>query len=221
MARGWTCARCANKNGEGTLNCAKCGLIRGGVVQELQPWGVDQAQPGWVLPSEAVGPSRPLWRRIPVRAWIVGVVLIAGGVSAFMTDAIRLPIGGDIAKSGELAIQDLAVGDCWDLIDRLAESFDTVIARPCAEAHEYELFHIGVMPTGAYPTEDAFLEFVDLDCVPPFTDYVGKVYADSELDIAWFSPTTGSWNAGDRSIQCAIEDPGNWRLIGSVKGSAR
>jgi hypothetical protein len=32
MARGWKCARCSTQNGEGVMNCAKCGLIQGGVV---------------------------------------------------------------------------------------------------------------------------------------------------------------------------------------------
>src|SRR5512140_2616220 len=31
MARGWKCPRCETQNGEGVMNCAKCGLIQGGV----------------------------------------------------------------------------------------------------------------------------------------------------------------------------------------------
>jgi hypothetical protein len=31
MARGWKCPRCSTQNGEGIMNCSKCGLIQGGV----------------------------------------------------------------------------------------------------------------------------------------------------------------------------------------------
>jgi len=31
MARGWKCPRCSTQNGEGVVNCTKCGLIQGGV----------------------------------------------------------------------------------------------------------------------------------------------------------------------------------------------
>src|SRR5260221_6493165 len=31
MARGWKCPRCSTQNGEGVMNCAKCGFIHGGI----------------------------------------------------------------------------------------------------------------------------------------------------------------------------------------------
>jgi hypothetical protein len=49
MARGWKCARCSNDNGEGTLNCANCGLIRGGVVVQSA-----------FTPPPAPAPSAPI-----------------------------------------------------------------------------------------------------------------------------------------------------------------
>jgi hypothetical protein len=244
MARGWTCARCSTKNGEGTMNCAKCGLIVGGVVVQPSPppldmsaapappppvsqdveaplhaWG-SGSNAGWVLPASAAeGPTRPLWRRIPLQFILFGAFALAGGVGAFMTDAIRLPMG--IAKSGEMDSGDLQVGDCWDLQDRFAETFETVIARPCTEAHEYEVFYLDAMPAGDYPTDDAFEDFIVSTCVSPFQTYVGKPYADSSLDISWSVPTIEAWSQGSRVVNCSIEDPGNSRLTTSLHSSHR
>lgn len=51
-------------------------------------------------------------------------------------------------------------------------------------------------------------------------DYVGRAYADSELDIFPITPTEASWGQGDREVICAIFLP-EQMLTGTVKGSSR
>jgi hypothetical protein len=247
MARGWKCARCSTQNGEGTLNCGKCGLIRGGVVvpssykpvlpmapAPLSPPaargvgaplnvtpGTGQPTTGWVLPhAVAQAAPKPLWRRTPIRLAIIAAILLAGAVSALVTNASRSSTG-DITRSGDVSSYDLRIGDCWDKKEATAESIDKVTARPCTEAHQYEVFFIGTLGVGTYPTMDAFEAYVEHTCGQAFQTYIGKAHADSTLAIFWLYPKRESWDDGDRTVQCSAYDPANKRLAASVEGSGQ
>lgn len=252
MARGWKCARCSTENGEGTLNCSNCGLIRGGVVvpsaytpppvptsptRPPVPWSPTQS-PGWAsetdrVAAEAPSPvdpgvnawvapptATPLWRRIPIGWLVVAVFVAAGGIGGLIFNASRSS-SGEISRSGDMMATDLRVGDCFDVKDPAADEITDVTARPCTDEHEYELIFSGPMTDGDYPAEDAFTAFMKDNCVLAFDAYIGKAYADSELDIYWLIPLEEAWSAGDRSIQCAAYHPRIHRLTESLKGSNR
>jgi hypothetical protein len=63
--------------------------------------------------------------------------------------------------------------------------------------------------------------FIGRECLPEFDRYVGQAYETSALDILWFYPTSGGWSSGDRTFQCAVYDPSDDALTGSVRGSGR
>jgi hypothetical protein len=246
MARGWKCPRCSTQNGEGVMNCSNCGLIQGGVVvQSAYAPEVPAASPPTAAPSPPLPPQptadpntmqptagwippypvaqaapRPIWRRIPIGLAIFGALIVAGAVAGVITNASRSSTG-DITKAGDLVSNDLRVGDCWDTKDPAADTVDNVAAKPCAEAHEYEVFFIGSMDDGDYPTEDAFKTYVQTTCVPAFGSYVGKAFDDSALDISWLFPKSDGWSGGDRTVECSVYDPANNKLTASVQGSAR
>ena len=50
---------------------------------------------------------------------------------------------------------------------------------------------------------------------------VGAEYQTSVLDIAWFTPTQDAWNDGDHTGQCAVYDPGDTQLTGTLRGTRR
>ena len=263
MARGWKCPRCSTQNGEGVINCSKCGLIQGGVfvpstyappletgANELprltaaEPQsgapsdpsalsraaeGVgaplllasDEAQSGssWVPPYPvARPPSRPLWRRLPIGLLIFGVLVVGGGVAGFITNASRSS-NGDITRGGDMSSSDLRVGDCWDLKDPNADTVDNVTARPCSEPHKYEVFLATAMDAISYPTDDQFSAFVENNCVPAFTSYVGLAFANSRLQISWLVPLSAGWTAGDRTVECSVYDPSNLQVTSSLRSS--
>jgi hypothetical protein len=118
-----------------------------------------------------------------------------------------------------MTANDLRVGDCFDIKDPDAEEISDVTAHPCTEAHEYEVFHVGVLADGVYPGDDTLTEYVIGNCAPAFDAYVGRAYTDSQLDFSWLYPSGDSWGDGDRSVQCAAYDPRNSRLTISLKGS--
>jgi Septum formation len=157
---------------------------------------------------------------VPI-GWLIFVILLGvGAVASFITNASRSDTG-EIVNEGDMMATDLRVGDCFDLKDPTAEEISDVTARPCTDPHEYELFWTGSMAEGDYPTQAAFESFFETHCIGAFQPYVGTGYLDSQLDISWLTPLEDTWGEGDRSIQCAVYDPENAQLTGSVKASAR
>jgi hypothetical protein len=244
MAKGWKCPHCSTENPETTLTCTGCRRIRGSVVvpgsQPVVPVppapSVPASPPGdpaaaslpadaasaspWAVNLDAVPPaSTPLWRKLPVGWIIVGLLVVGGGVAGYLFNASRSSTG-EITRSGDLTANDLRVGDCFDLKEPDAEEIFDVTAHPCTEAHEYEVFYVGSLADGQYPTDDVTTTFVVDNCGPAFDAYVGKAYADSQLDFSYLSPSVESWRDGDRSVQCAAFDPRNARLTISIKGIA-
>ena len=172
----------------------------------------------WVTPPPAnLSASRPIWRRIPIRLVFFAVLILGGSVAGWITNASRSATG-DITKGGDLTSND-RVGDCWDIKDPAANVVDNVTARPCGESHKYEVFFIGSLPEGAYPTEDEFSTYVGSACVSAFGSYIGTAYADSSLDITWLYPKSDGWAAGDRTVECSAYNPTANKLTASLKGS--
>jgi hypothetical protein len=64
MARGWKCPRCSTENGEGTMNCSRCGLIRGGVVVPGSYVPPIEAESG-TTGSAGSDPAASVWRPQP------------------------------------------------------------------------------------------------------------------------------------------------------------
>jgi hypothetical protein len=179
------------------------------------------AATGWAVNLDAVPPaSTPLWRKLPIGWLIVGVLVAGGGIAGFLFNASRSDTG-EITRAGDLTANDLRVGDCFDLKDPTADEVFDVTAHPCTEAHEYEVFFVGPMADGAFPTDDAVTNFVIDNCAPAFDAFIGLAYSDSTLDFSWLSPTSGSWSDGDRAVQCAAYDPNEARLTQSLRGAAR
>jgi Septum formation len=160
----------------------------------------------------------PLWRRIPL-GWILFAGLIAvGAVTSWYFSASRSD-SGEITGSGDLDVNDLRVGDCFDFKDPEAEEFDEVTARPCTEEHEYEMFFVGTMSAGTYPTDAGFDSYVSSACEPAFATYVGRSFESSRLELTWVAPTSDGWKSGDHAIQCLLNDPQRPRLTTSLQGS--
>ena len=212
MSERWVCKRCFADNEAGDGSCRQCGLTRGS-----EATAADQAT--WAAArTEVAQPStRPAW----LRYWWVPVLAIALIVGYVVS--VRRDDSGAISSGGTLSIEDLRVGDCFTLAGADEEAVSEVDAKPCAEAHEYELFHVATWsdaPSG-YPSEDAMLDFIIAECVPAFERYVGTGFQDSQLDFAQFVPLEEGWDAGDRVFQCALYDPGSAQLTESLEGARR
>lgn len=232
MARDWKCAKCAATNPETSFACQSCGLIRGSVVVPppappagFSTPGADQSQPPpapmWSVAATppAASRTRPSLR-VPIGLIVVIGFIAMSAVYGYFNNASRSS-SGEIERGGQMSVSDLRVGDCFDLDNPDAEQVEEVAARPCAEAHQYEMVFADAMPEGDYPTDDQFNTYVDQQCLPAFATFVGVGYDSSMLEISWFYPSTNGWSRGDRTVQCAIYDPQQDRITGSLQGAAR
>ncbi len=216
MAGRWVCRRCFASNDAEATTCEQCSLERGADPASA-PAGEEGRPAGqWVSPQPA--PGRSLGQMALSYWWVavIPAVLIAGWwFSARRDDS------GQIANSGNLQVQDLRAGDCFDLKDPEASEIDEVEAKPCTELHEFEMYHVVDMQSASYPTDAEFDAFIGQECLPAFSAYVGVAYRSSMLEVIPITPTSGSWDDGDHSVQCALYDPNNAQLTASMRDAAR
>lgn len=114
---------------------------------------------------------------------------------------------------------ELAVGDCFDDTSSADTELSDVPIVDCTEPHDNEVFFTFELADGDFPGDDAILTEAESRCLPAFEDYVGRDYASSELDIFPITPTSGSWDNGDREVICALYDLELEKLTGSMQGS--
>jgi hypothetical protein len=113
----------------------------------------------------------------------------------------------------------LQVGDC--LVDPSSEGeVSEVPVVPCSQPHTGEIFLSHMLTQSAFPS-DAELEGIVSDtCVVEFATFVGIPYEDSALEVSWLSPTSESWDAGDRELLCIVNGPSN-QVVGTLENSNR
>ena len=208
----WVCLRCFESNEAAFTACQSCGLARGAQPEpgEMHP-GAVAAEPQSSRAGGLVGLLLRYW-------WVL--LVVAAPIGGLIFNAQRGD-GGAITRAGDLVVADLRVGDCFDLKDADEETIDDVTARPCGEAHEFELMYRGSVSSDGYPSEAAFQAWLQDNCLPAFAEYVGVSFPESTLDIFWFQPTEDGWDAGDHSVQCAIYDPADAQLTSAVRNAAR
>ena len=216
----WVCPRCYESNEANAGECARCGLERGAdpsqAASSLEGLTPSTEQPWAPVAKQS---QRPAWQQLLVRFGWVGVV-IAIAIGGVILNAKR-DDAGQISGGGNLQVQDLRIGDCFNLKDEAADNVSEVDAKPCAEAHHYELYQDASLSEGDYPAADQLKAYAEQECMGAFLSYVGVTYQNSTLEVLYFTPTSDAWGHGDRSVQCAAYDPAQATLTGSLKGARR
>ena len=222
----WVCPRCFESNEADADRCAGCGLDRGADPAAAQATatapGATPAEPGaegaQPAPATPAGPwtaapqpepDRPGWLQLVLRFWWVGLLVIGLGIAAVSY------------LGGSRPVTDIGVGECFDLSEPEADTIGDVTQRDCTEAHAYEMYFVGDLPDGPYPSVNEVDLWVEANCLPAFTEYVGMEYQTSQLDFTYITPVEDGWNDGDHSVQCALFDPQNAELTESMKDAAR
>lgn len=132
-----------------------------------------------------------------------------------------LLIAGLIASLGEKSVFDLQVADCFDDPEQTDDvEVETVAAADCSEPHDNEIYALPTMSGSAWPGRDAVQEFAADACYSRFESYVNQSYEESQLDIAWMTPTRESWETkDDRTVVCFLYDMNLAKLTGSMRDS--
>ena len=126
---------------------------------------------------------------------------------------------GAISKETTAAAFTLRVGDCMN--EPEDGDIDSVNVVPCADPHEFEIYHSFKLEGTEFPATDEALDELTLPgCDAAFATFIGRDVEDSRLDYFTLTPTENSWNfANDRTIQCVVGDPQNGTTSGSLRGS--
>lgn len=165
---------------------------------------------------------------------IAGLVLLAHTVllavglrSGFSgNDAVR-DSSGAITTAGDVSAFEVEVGDCFDdpaLLSGAGEGdveSAEVAAVPCADPHEFEVYHVFDLSGDDYPGNDQVVAAAKQGCAKQFQTFVGRSYERSALEQYFYYPQESSWELQDeRGVVCAVDDP-DARTTGSLRDSSR
>jgi hypothetical protein len=174
------------------------------------------------------------------RASLTRLVLTAGTAAlvAFSLAGcagLSIPVGGatrddetqEVTEGGTESVFEISVGDC--LLEPDGQEVFDVEAVPCAEPHEYEVYHEFEVDLGdEWPGTEAIGTAADEGCHPEFEAFTGIAFEESAtLWYTAFTPLEASWAQGDRVVQWIVyeaSDDAGMTIVpveGSLKGAAR
>lgn len=126
-----------------------------------------------------------------------------------------------VACGDDTSVFSLEVGDCFDDPADQADVVSSVATVDCAEPHDNEIYYEFSMTESVFPGREATVEAAGLRCLEQFEGFVGKSYETSDLEIYPVTPTSESWDQGDRVVYCALYALDLSKLTGSMRGANR
>ncbi|SES14118.1 Septum formation [Streptomyces sp. yr375] len=142
--------------------------------------------------------------------WVLALVM--GGAAEFWEGFKE----GASADSGF----SLAKGDCFDVpggtLDKEVYDVDEVA---CAGAHDAEVFATVPLPGSDFPGAGQVADVAEDKCYTLQSAYAMDAWALTEaVDVYYLTPTSESWEWGDREITCVFADlEGKSSLTGSLR----
>jgi hypothetical protein len=145
-----------------------------------------------------------------MRTRVIGFIILAiiGFAISECSSADRND-SGDIVKSGDVQASDTRVGDCYNELPADGETFSSINAVPCNEAHQYQLFYRGSSTLSSFSEETARqeAEAVCQEAANTLFSQMSAIKYDAfqSADLGYFYPTSKSWaSSGDRKLECLI-----------------
>lgn len=143
----------------------------------------------------------------------MGAVILA--VSALALTGCSILTG---VPEGETDVFSVKVGDCISFGADTGDEISSIPVVPCDEPHDQEVFDRFELTGDAFPGDAAIEEERIAYCEgDAFTSFVGLPYADSIYATSGLTPTSSSWETGDREVLCTIGDPAG-QVTGSLEG---
>jgi len=116
-------------------------------------------------------------------------------------------------------LDDVRPGRCFNLLNKQAESIDTVRVVPCRQAHDEEVFALVRLPDRPYPGDDRVYDLAEKACEAHLHAYTGKTADDLPDNVfsGAYPPTREAWVAGSRSATCTLTELSGGQLTGSLR----
>ena len=148
---------------------------------------------------------------------LLAAVLIIGALATVACGPSR-DESGALDGAQDVSALDLQAGDCFNGGE--GDEITDVAGVPCGEPHVYEVYAVAEHPDGDFPGSDALQAKAEDLCVPPFEEYVGLSYEQSQFVVQTIDPSEETWQAGDRATLCVLSTEDKAEQTGSAKGSA-
>ena len=132
---------------------------------------------------------------------------------------ILVLLAAGLAGCGSTAGTALQVGDCINI--EPSDDGESTVTVACAQAHDQEVYYSFEMPDGDFPGPFVMGDAVQDECTAAFTEYVGVAWEESQYTFTFDAPTGQTWEQGERTITCLLEDNSGLQLTGSARGTAR
>lgn len=150
---------------------------------------------------------------------VIVSLVVAAALGAF--DAKRGP-DGQVTTSGSVSSNELRIGDCFDqpAPGHKELHVTTVKVVPCAQPHQWEVFHSFDLASGPYPGENDAARFAEGGCIDAYKAFDGVAYSNSKLHLIYLYPLPSHWASGDHKVTCTIGLP-EPTVTGTLRNSGR
>jgi len=158
---------------------------------------------------------------------LAGLILVGWAalivVAVTTSDDAHRDGSGHVTQSGTISVQRLRLGDCFDHgalpDDNGRFRITTVRVVPCAEPHDWEVFHTFSLTGDAYPGTGEVSRFSEGGCLDAIEPFLGGPLDHSGPEVDYLHPTAASWRQDDRLVQCVIGANGS-QVTGTLRGTA-
>ena len=145
-----------------------------------------------------------------MRTRVIGFIILAiiGFTISECSSADRNDLG-DIVKSGDVQASDTRVGDCFNELPADGETFSSVRAVPCNEAHQWQLYFRGTSTLSSFSEDVVRLETSDIckEAASTLFNQMSAIKYDAfkNAELGFFYPTSDSWTSDDdRKLECLV-----------------
>jgi len=152
----------------------------------------------------------PFFYYLGMRTRVIGFIILAiVGLTLSECSSADRDESGVIVSSGDVQANETQVGDCYNELPTAGESFSSVKAVPCNEAHQYQLFYRTTSSLSSYSADALRLEASRVCNEAADELMIGmsaiKYDAFKNAQLGVFYPTSKSWNSrNDRKMDCLI-----------------
>jgi hypothetical protein len=145
-----------------------------------------------------------------MRTRVIGFIILAIiGLTLSECSSADRDESGAIVSSGDVQADETRLGDCYNELPADGETFSSISAVPCNEAHQYQLFYRGTSSLTSFSEEAARQEAEDV-CTQAADNLLSQMSAIKydafrNANLGFFYPTNKSWNSyDDRNVECLI-----------------
>ncbi|MDN4480374.1 septum formation family protein [Demequina muriae] len=124
---------------------------------------------------------------------------------------------------GGATVEELqvSVGECISdpaVADEGDQEVGELPVVDCAEPHFGEVYHTENVADEEFSSD--IVTQADEVCYQEFEGFIGLTYEESQYYISAMSPTSASWDLGDRQIACLVVGGTGEEITGSLEGAA-